>query len=1025
MINPIKKISITFFCLSFLYGCTAKMISDPAYDYTGMDKLTRNAHKRFEKFVNDTQKEDYPHIVWPEVRIDSLKVNKSSKTIDVFFNKAFSFSPFRQENVTAFYAGMKKRLGRKFRKYHLTAYSLQEPIEELIPNFYRENKNEYDIRRMPNSQQQRTKPIVRNNSHPWSPSSGLANRNIVLWHSHGYYYSIDKDRWMWQRPRLFQTVEDLLPLSFTTPYLVPMLENAGAIVFLPRERDFQLNEAIVDNDSPQEDSTRVSYLEISTDSLHTWTLGDSIGFAFENPPYPYNFNPFLSGTYRKVMSDSIETARVEWVPDIPETGEYAVHISYASLEEGVEDAKYVVLHLGGKTEFSVNQMIGGGTWIYIGKFKFREGFHPDSGKVVLTNQSNQSNKWITADAVRFGGGMGIIERNGRTSGRPRFMEGARYYLQFAGMPDTLVYDFHESSDDYKDDYKSRAEFTNYLRGAPFGPNKNREVKGLGIPIDLSLAFHTDAGIAGNDSTIGTLSIYSIEDADTLYVFPDGMSRLANRDLADIVQTQLVHDFRAKYDATWNRRALLEEQYSEAFRPNIPGMLLELLSHQNFVDMKFALDPRFRFDASRSIYKAILKFLALQNRQDCVVQPLPVSHFYAEFSDSAEVTLRWRGVQDPLEPTSDPIKYIVYRRTNEGGFDNGVLVDNPGVKFNELKIGEIYSFKVTAVNQGGESFPSEILSVCWLGEDNSPSLIINGFDRVSGPAVIESDEIVGFVNFLDSGVPDKYDLNFTGSQHDLFLSSQYRSNDAPGHGASFADYETKVIPGNQFDYPFIHGEALLANGRSFVSTSDEAVMDSLLDLTKYGFLDLILGEEKETPWPKSYSDSLLGTQFKAFPQALKNQIESYCQNGGSLFISGAYVATDLFANKPDEHPDIQFGKEVLKLKWAADHAVRSGGVFSSDSLFMPIDQMFQFNSNYNPKIYTVESPDAIDPTEESNTILRYNENTYSAAIGYNSDYKLVVFGFPFESIITKKNREVVMGAVLDYLSQKIDTEILEE
>lgn len=32
------------------------------------------------------------------------------------------------------------------------------------------------------------------------------------------------------------------------PYLIPMLQNAGAIVFTPRERDWQRNEIVIDND---------------------------------------------------------------------------------------------------------------------------------------------------------------------------------------------------------------------------------------------------------------------------------------------------------------------------------------------------------------------------------------------------------------------------------------------------------------------------------------------------------------------------------------------------------------------------------------------------------------------------------------------------------------------------------------------------------------------------------------------------------------------------------------------------------
>ncbi len=56
------------------------------------------------------------------------------------------------------------------------------------------------------------------------------------------------DRWEWQRARLFGTVEDISVMGYVLPYLTRMLENAGANVFLPRERDMQTNEVIVDND---------------------------------------------------------------------------------------------------------------------------------------------------------------------------------------------------------------------------------------------------------------------------------------------------------------------------------------------------------------------------------------------------------------------------------------------------------------------------------------------------------------------------------------------------------------------------------------------------------------------------------------------------------------------------------------------------------------------------------------------------------------------------------------------------------
>ena len=341
-------------------------------------------------------------------------------------------------------------------------------------------------------------------------------------------------------------------------------------------------------------------------------------------------------------------------------------------------------------------------------------------------------KLVSADAVRFGGGMGIVEREGTTSGRPKYVEGSRYWLQYAGMPDTLTYNLNQNTDDYKDDYQSRGEYGNYLYGAPFGPNRNRDEKGLGIPLDLSLAFHTDAGITRNDTAIGTLMIYSIPDLDSQKVFPDGVSRLANRDLADIVMTQLVDDIRSDYDSTWTRRQLMNAFYSEAARPNFPSILLELLSHQNFYEMKFELDPRFRFDVSRSIYKGMLKFLSAQYGFEYVVQPLPPTNFATELNQNGELTLSWKAQVDSLEPSATTEKFILYTRQGDAGFDNGKIIESNNIKLNDLKPGIIYSYKVTALNSGGESFPSEILSACWMKNSSEPILIVNGFDRISAP-----------------------------------------------------------------------------------------------------------------------------------------------------------------------------------------------------------------------------------------------------------------------------------------------------
>ena len=192
------------------------------------------------------------------------------------------------------------------------------------------------------------------------------------------------------------------------------------------------------------------------------------------------------------------------------------------------------------------------------------------------------------------------------------------------MPDTLVYSPNSNKNDYNDDYMSRGLWVNYLMGSQPDNAEKGQSAGLGLPIDLSLGFHTDAGITPNDSIIGTLAIYSTG-ADN-GKFPDGKSRMASRDLSDIIQTQIVNDIRLQYNPKWTRRAIWDRPYAEARRPNAPAMLLELLSHQNLADQKFGLDPRFRFAVSRAIYKGILKYLAYTENRPYVVQPLPVSNF---------------------------------------------------------------------------------------------------------------------------------------------------------------------------------------------------------------------------------------------------------------------------------------------------------------------------------------------------------------------------------------------------------------
>ena len=103
-----------------------------------------------------------------------------------------------------------------------------------------------------------------------STAKGMDNDIVALWHSHGRYYK--NGGWQWQRPLLFQTVEDTYTMSYILPYVVPMLENAGAYVFLPRERDTNSHEVIVDNDTnPEGKASSTTCPTSATPRIHSRT----------------------------------------------------------------------------------------------------------------------------------------------------------------------------------------------------------------------------------------------------------------------------------------------------------------------------------------------------------------------------------------------------------------------------------------------------------------------------------------------------------------------------------------------------------------------------------------------------------------------------------------------------------------------------------------------------------------------------------------------------------------------------------
>ena len=935
------------------------------------------------------------HAYVGKVTVSRIRVRNSH--IHVYTNATLSHISFTASEVRNIRSLVSQLvLGNNQGK--VTIYSENLELGELITNLHKNRPSHmrYTLDQVP--------AWVRNISQSYSSPNGLSGKHIAIWGSHGRYYHQTMEQWLWQRAKLWTTVEDVYTSSYTMPFLVPMLENAGAVVVQPRERDTQEVEDVVD----EVEAIR----RLGEEAKGKWVKGEGTGWGEDNDEVLLEGeNPFEKGGYMLAPVSSKEISELRYTPHPLPAGEYAVYVSYKSLSNSTTAAKYTVVHRGQKTKFEVNQQMGGGTWVYLGTFAFDA--DSNNNYVTLSN-AGKGNAVVTADAVKFGGGIGNVARYpqpdkventpssqdiqlretevdsaqllsnqqwAETSGMARYLEAARYWMQYAGIPDS-IYNYTDSRNDYTDDYCCRGMWVNYLAG---GSQVNPKQAGLGVPLHLSLAFHSDAGVK-RDSIIGTLMIYTDFDNDKSKTYPTGISRQLARDYGDYMQSQIVNDVRALYAPHWMRRHLQNSSYAEARYPKVPAVLLELLSHQNYEDMRYGLDPRVKFTISRAIYKGMLRFIHAQYGTELVVQPLPVQQMAMRLEAGArnqeprQITLTWEATEDVLEPTARPTYYVVYTRQNDGDWDNGVRVKNKSYTFTPTP-GTRYDIKVQAGNAGGVSMPSEVLSAYIAPDEKGRVLVLNAFTRVSGPDWFADSTYVG-IRPQGHGVGYGKDISYIGEQFDFDTRHPWITDDECGWGSCYCDQQAALTMGNTFDYPVLHGKVLAEMGYSYISANAYAI-DTIADVDA---VDLIMGKQKLT---------ILGTDtaFKSFTPELQKVVADYLEKGGNLLVSGAHIASDMQSPK-----DKAFIKEQLHCTYRCNHASEQGSLVVNRRVLSP--GTYTFHATPNANCIHTENPDCILPADGAQAVAKYADTQLNAAVAYDGREeqkgKTLAWGFMLES-----------------------------
>ena len=541
---------------------------------------------------------------------------------------------------------------------------------------------------------------------------------------------------------------------------------------------------------------------------------------------------------------------------------------------------------------------------------------------------------------------GIEEQHLGLSGMPQWVEGARYWLMSQGADSTL-WDLYDG-DEYKDDMKCRAMWLNSLETPP----------------DLCIALHTDGLDSGDDTTIvGTLAIYTAKDDEGRFVLRDGRDReKTNRNMADWIQTQLTEDLR-HIAPEWTRRQLKEANYCESRVPVVPGMILELLSHKNMADMKYGLDPHFRFAASRAVYKGILRYL---NGSSAIVQPLPVK----ELAIHEDGLLQWVPTLDSIEPSAKPTYYMVYTQINDGEWDVQQVEKDTQIQLS-VPQGVQYNCYIVAGNEGGLSFPSPIVST-YRNDDGPMVLIVDGFNEVYGPDWFADSIYAGIVPGTYA-CEDGFTCAYIGQQWNFTRSSEWKDDDNCGWGACYRDHAGELIIGNTHDYAVLHGRVLRKMRVSYVSCTPGMMASYRKD---------------DAPeWDFALIDYICGRNKQPLSEQTMNILAIYMGQVGKLLLSSDHLS----ALNPS------WTKQYLHASYYAAQATHSGRITS------PRHRVYQLALEPNAEQLFTCHPEALKPENGAIKMATYEDMRCTAAVGYQPQMTndqspiSLVYGFPLEAV----------------------------
>lgn len=769
------------------------------------------------------------------------------------------------------------------------------------------------------------------------PVAGALSGRIVFMNS-GHGWTWNSSSWGLQRPVLQEMNEDygnLDQLNFFAAYCF----NAGATVVSLRPLGHQTNEVILDND------------DAGVTFAGSWSDSSSTIFWGSSGDVPYRFAS-LAAT---------ETATATYTPTFPVVGYYPV---YCWTRHGSDrgDQLYRIRHTGGESQIRIpHQMVGNG-WIYLGEYYFNAGSDPVVGSVVISNlRGTPPGTVVIADAIRFGNGMGTVDRGGGVSDYPREEESMRYWVQANLAQGQLTTLYDGTGTDEQDSWSAPPKMSAEMnRGPSFSTTSDLDYKRIHI------SFHSNAG-GGR----GTVALITGDATPNQAALAQLAGSEVNNDLVALGSPPL--------ELAWDNNTTVTytggygEISSSSFNDEMDATIIEVAFHDDASDAKLLRDPKARAAVGKAAMHAVIKYFhQFDTNSPAPLRflPEPPANVRALAGQNGQIALGWTAPVS-LGGSQAPTNYILYRSTNGHGFGHPLTMGNvTSYTISNLTAGVDYYFRISAANAGGESMPSEVVGCCAPLTNGAPRvLVVNAFDRFDRTTNLRQD--VGIENYLPpdgSGVIERV----------------------------FGRWN------NRFDYVVPHGQAISAAGWAFDSCQNEALQNNEVVLTNYPIVIWAGGNES--------------TNDETFNSPEQTKITAFLAAGGNLFVSGADVAFDLDRASGPTAADRNFLHHQLHTAFTNDNSLSYLATAAATGIFGGRASVTVDDGSKG--IYWVQSPDVIGPFGSGATVAMSYSTGGAAAIQYDGSLgggRTVLFGFPFETITSAARRNEYMTDVLHFLS----------